>query len=185
MPPLVRTRATLAALAATALVSTSAGADVYRWRDAAGREHFAQQLHQVPPEHRAEARTAAEPADAEGSGGAISYQDVPRRSATLGASAEARDAREPAPPAARAPSAGECKDLQKQIAKKQKVIRTHEGSVEANQRWADDIDRSPFSRRKYEVRAEEESRWLARAEEDLESFIDQQRRKGVAPGCLR
>jgi hypothetical protein len=191
MPPLVRIRAARAAVAAfaafasAALVATPAAADVYRWRDAAGREHFAQQLHQVPPEHRAAARQVARTADAGETGGAIRYQDVPRRSATLGASREARAAQEPAPPAARAPSARECRVLQKQIARKEKVIRTHRGSVEANQRWADDIDRSPFSRRRYEVRAEEEARWLARAERDLQRFIDAQRRKGAPPGCLR
>ena len=69
--------------------------------------------------------------------------------------------------------------------KKQKIVRTHERSVATNTRWADDIDRSVFSRRKYELRADEEGRWLAKAEADLDRFLDEQRRKGVPPGCLR
>ncbi len=34
------------------------GAEIYRWRDAQGQLHFAQELNQVPPAHRAEARSS-------------------------------------------------------------------------------------------------------------------------------
>jgi hypothetical protein len=180
MPPLLRAGAIALACA---WLATPVGAEVYRWRDASGREHFAQQLHQVPAEHRAAAKAAA--ADA-GDSESVSFHAVPRRSPTDGARSEGREARaEVAPPAMMAPGAGECRAAQKEVARQEKVIRTHRGSVEANQRWADDIDRSAFSRRKYEVRAEEEARWLARAEEKLERYVDSQRRKGLDPGCLR
>lgn len=173
------------ALVAAVWLAASAGAEVYRWRDASGREHFAQQLHQVPAEHRAAAEAARESGEAPKSGGGVSFHDAPPPRDPHAGGGDAGRGREPAPPAALAPGAGECHALQREVARKQKVIRTHRGSVEANQRWGDDIGRSAFSRRRYEVRAEEEARWLARAEEELTRFIDAQRRKGVPPGCLR
>ena len=182
MPPLLRAGAIALACA---LLAAPLGAEMYRWRDASGREHFAQQLHQVPPEYRAAARERAQ-SDGQPAGEALSFHAVPRRQPTEGARVESREA---APPAMMAPGsdsdAAACRAARKEVERQEKVIRTHRGSVEANQRWADDIDRSPFSRRKYEVRAEEESRWLARAEAELERYVDAQRRKGLDAGCLR
>lgn len=171
----------IAALVAAVLLCAPAHAGFYSWRDASGRQHFAQELHQVPSQFRAQAEAARKDA---GEGPAINVHDTHRRWPTVGSRAVDRGAQERSP-AAQAPSAAECKALQRQVAKKRKVIRTHQGSVEANRRWADDIGRSAFSRRKYEARAEEEARWLARAEQDLERFLDEQRRRGVEPGCLR
>jgi hypothetical protein len=159
------------------VISLPAAAEFYRWRDTAGREHFAQDLSRVPPQYRGAAKAAAERgAD---SAPVINYHGVPTRAP---APAGARHA-VPAAPAP--PSAVDCRALQKQVKKLEKVIRTHQGSVDANQRWADDIERSAFSRRKYELRAEEESRWLARAEAKLDRFRDAHRRKDTPPGCLR
>ena len=45
--------------------------------------------------------------------------------------------------------------------------------------------RSAGSRRLYEVRAEEEARWLTRTEAELERFVEAQRRRGVVSDCLR
>lgn len=161
------------------LLSAPVGAEFYRWRDAAGREHFAQDLSRVPPEHRAAAKAAAERAGE--SGGGINYHTSPTRLDTSGATARKAAPAAPAPPGA----AVACGDLKREVKKLEKVIRIHRGSVAANQRWADDIEKSAFSRRKYELRAEEEGRWLAKAEAKLERFRQEQRRKGVAPGCLR
>ncbi|MGH0031964.1 MAG: DUF4124 domain-containing protein [Myxococcota bacterium] len=177
MPPWI---ATLLSLATWALLASPAGAEFYRWRDASGAEHFTQHLHEVPPGQREAAKAAARAREADGAN--VTWHATPRREPTVGASVEAREA---APPAARAPSAGECRMLQKEARKKRKVIRTHQGSVDANLQWADDITRSAYARRRSEVRAEEESRWLARAQADLESFLETQRRRGVEPGCLR
>jgi hypothetical protein len=90
-----------------------------------------------------------------------------------------------AAPAAAAGADYDCDALRREVAKKERAIEIHRSSVEANQRWADDISRSAFSRRRYELRAEEEQGWLERAEADLERFLDAQRRRGVPPGCLR
>jgi hypothetical protein len=56
-------------LAVVALLAASASAEIYRWRDAAGVEHFNTDLDAVPPQHRAAARAAA----SEGQGGGGSY----------------------------------------------------------------------------------------------------------------
>jgi hypothetical protein len=159
------------------LAAAPAAGEVYRWRDVAGREHFAQDLSRVPREHRAAAKAAAEQGgDAADS---INYHATTRRAPTSGARAKARRIAQPA-------RAGfNCAHLKKQVRRKQKVIRTHQRSVDANLRLADDIDRSVYSRRRYEVDAEEEGRWLAKAEADLDRFVDAQRRKGAPPGCLR
>lgn len=162
------------------LLALPAGAEFYRWTDAAGREHFVKQLHQVPPEQRAQAEAARTRGPE--TGDAVSYHaSSPRRTGTAGARAEAKRAA----PAAAAPSGWSCTSLRREVREKQRVVARHRRSVESNRRWADDISKSAFSRRKYEARAEEEARWLAKAEEALEAFRDRNRRRGVPPGCLR
>ncbi len=171
-------RSPLLVAALCLLFAAPAAAEFYRWRDASGREHFAQELHQVPPEHRAAAKAAAGKAR---DGGAINYLKVPKRT-----SRPVTPVADPGPAAPSPGSAGfDCAALRKQVKKKKKVIRTHRGSVEANLRWADDIEKSVYARRKYELRAEEEGRWLEKAEADLDRFVEEYRRKGAPPGCLR
>ena len=160
------------------LAALPAGAEFYRWKDASGREHFAQEIHQVPPEYRAEA--ARRQKKREG-GATINYHAAPKRKTTAGGRAEAKKVA----PAAQAPASWDCGALKRESKKKQKVIRRHRGSVASNLRWADDITKSAFSRRKYEARAEEEGRWLAKAELDLARFLEQNRKRGVPHGCLR
>ena len=81
--------ALLGALAATAL---PAAAEIFQWKDAAGRLHFAQDLNQVPGEYREEAEAGVRK---DGSGPEIQrYQPAPA------APAPARSAR-PAAAAAR------------------------------------------------------------------------------------
>lgn len=48
----------LLGLAAALALALPAGAELYRWTDAEGRVHYAQELRRVPPEHRAEAEPA-------------------------------------------------------------------------------------------------------------------------------
>ena len=162
------------------LAALPAGAEFYRWEDSSGREHFAQEIHQVPPEYRAEAQAARREKKSEG-GATINYHAAPKRRSTAGGGAAA----EKVAPAAQAPASWDCGALREKAKKKQKVIRRHRGSVESNLRWADDITKSDFSRRKYEARAEEEGRWLEKAEVDLARFLEENRKRGVPPGCLR
>ena len=162
------------------LVALPAGAEFYYWKDASGREHFAQEIHQVPPEYRAAADAARRQKKSEGSA-AINYHAAPRRKTTAGGRAEAKKVA----PAAQAPASWDCGALKREAKKKQKLVRRHRGSVESNLRWADDITKSDFSRRKYEARAEEEGRWLERAEVDLARFLEENRKRGVPRGCLR
>ncbi len=61
MPPVSQRNALLAACAALALALAAlpAAGEIYRWTDDAGRQHFTQDLNQVPARHRDAARKAA------------------------------------------------------------------------------------------------------------------------------
>lgn len=90
-------------------------------------------------------------------------------------------------PAALAPAADDldCAALRQRVHEMRKQVRTHRGSVLANQRWADDADRSAASRRSLELRADEEAHWLARSQHQLAHFLEQQRREGAPSRCLQ
>ena len=171
-------RALAFALALAIACADVAIAEIYRWTDEGGRERFVSSLDQVPPRYRAAARERA----SKGRGSVSYHRD---RSPSPRAEPAPTPAEQPPAATATQPDAPACKAIRRQIAKKEKVIRTHERSVESNERKADDITRSAFSRRKYEVRAEEEAGWLAKAEADLETFREARRREGASPGCLR
>lgn len=59
MPRERRPSRACAALLGILLCTPAAGAEIYRWVDASGREHFTQNLSQVPPEQRRDAQPAA------------------------------------------------------------------------------------------------------------------------------
>src|SRR5262245_8694918 len=68
------------------VLASGARAEVYRWTDAAGREHYAGELAKVPAEHRAAAAAAAaEPAPSR-----LQTFDAPARPAALPGRASAR-----------------------------------------------------------------------------------------------
>lgn len=71
-------RARLIGMACGLLVLAAAGlggAEIYKWKDEAGRLHFAQDLNQVPPRYRSQAKGAA---FEEGTGSVVQrYQSVP------------------------------------------------------------------------------------------------------------
>lgn len=70
-----RWRTLIAVMAAIALFPGLASAEIYKWKDSAGRLHFSQDLGQVPPEYRSQAKGEA---IEEGSGSVIQrYQPVP------------------------------------------------------------------------------------------------------------
>lgn len=113
---------------------------------------------------------------------------------------EGRDAEEPDPvvasssdaatqpgPARLAPPAADldCAALRQRLHEMRKEVRTHRGSVLANQRWADDSDRSDASRRSYELRAQEEAHRLARSQRKLAHFLEEQRRERAPSRCLQ
>jgi clan AA aspartic protease (TIGR02281 family) len=59
MPPFFQRKVFVWVLAALAQIASPAAGEIYRWTDGAGRQHFTQDLNQVPPRHRDAARKAA------------------------------------------------------------------------------------------------------------------------------
>jgi hypothetical protein len=169
----------LVALAASWLLvaPAQAAAEIYRWRDAQGREHFTTNLQQVPASQREAARRAAEQADSR-----VNYHTPPP--ARGGAARPAKSAAPPPAPAAQGPQ-WNCSAVRRKARELRKTITYHRNRIEADARRADDITRNAYSRRKYEARGEESAEWLAKAETAYERFTQEQRRKGVPPGCLR
>jgi hypothetical protein len=164
-----------AVLAAAGLLLSSlpAASEIYRWRDAEGREHFTTSLQQVPAAHRDAAKRAAEEA-----GGRVNYHTQPHRAAPAAKAA-------PSPAKAGEISQWDCSGIRREARKLQKVITYHRKKIATYERLAGDITLEDFTRRKYEVRAEESAAWLAKGEAAFDRFADEQRRKGVPPGCLR
>ena len=172
-------------LAAPAL---PASAELYRWIDAQGREHFAMDLHEVPPEHRAAAQRRVElekiqvdrPPEP-----TINTMKTPDGVAVKRA-LRPRYPRSPrGGPAAATTASAQCDPRHRQRAAKLEL------DVET---WAKKIDLAEEKHRRLvrtEDRLEAENRIeihelsLARAEQALEDFESQMREKGVPPGCLR
>lgn len=91
-----------------------AAAEIYRWKDAGGRLHFAQDLNQVPDEYRAQAEAGARK---EGSGPAIQRYDAAPAAPAPGAASPAR-AR-----AAGRPGAGRAKTHRIQVERAGSMMR--------------------------------------------------------------
>jgi len=159
------------------LAPAQVSAEIYRWRDAQGREHFTTNLQQVPASQRDAARRAAEQADSR-----VNYHTPPP--ARSGAAAPAKSAA-PSPAPAPQSSQWNCAAIRREARELRKAVTYHRNRIEADARRADDITRNAYSRRKYEARGEESAEWLAKAEAAYERFTQEQRRKGVPPGCLR
>lgn len=157
-------------------VGTPASGEIYRWTDAAGREHFTTDLGKVPAEQREAARDGAASGRRR-----FNVHEAPTRAP-----------RSEPPPASATPSAPasadpawSCQKIRREAKKLQKVITYHRKKIASYQRLADDIERSDFQRRKYEARGEESAVWLAKGQAAYDAFAEEQRRKGVPPGCLR
>jgi hypothetical protein len=182
-----------AALLASAVgFALPAEAELYRWTDAQGREHFAMDLHEVPPEHRAAAQRRAElekikvdPAPEPTintmktpDGVAVKRALRPRYPSST--SSYARSG--PAAPAA-VGDAG-CNDADRQRA---------EDLARNVERWEKELDgREDRQRRLVETddrmanehRIEDAQTALEKAERALDEFETRMRQKGVPPGCL-
>jgi hypothetical protein len=170
------------ALALCALwLAGSAAAEMYRWTDASGREHFTMDLHRVPPEHRAEAerRAALEEARVgETSGPTVNTMTTPD-SARVKRALRPRYSR----PAAAAGSScsmthrREAQRLASDVAKWEKKVELQEQLESRLVRTED--------RLRAENRAERYQIYLEQAQQAQEDFEDRMRQKGVAPGCYR
>lgn len=164
-------------LAALLLAAASpAAGEIYRWRDASGREHFTTDLQQVPARFR---RQAVEGSHTAEEGSVINYHSEPRRQ-------EPRAAEEKtAPPAKGVTVDYDCEALRKQARAKLRLVARKERTVERREDSVSDIASSIYSEH-------QRKKSLAKAEADLESAqADYERwrklhlRRGAPPGCLR
>lgn len=156
-------------------VAGPGAAEIYRWRDAAGREHFTTDLQQVPAAKR---RQALEKARSAQDGPPVNYHSQPRQA--------------PAAPRAQASPGGggeavdyDCDALRKQarallekLTRQERVVAQREDSVS-------DISSSIYAehmRKKSLAKAETEFEALR---DDYERWRGLHLRRRAPPGCLR
>jgi len=165
-------------LAALLLAAASpAAGEIYRWRDASGREHFTTDLQQVPAPYR---RQAFEGARAGDEGPAINYHPEPRRKEPAAAQGAAKAA-----PAKRETVDYDCEALRKQARAKLRRVAKKERTVERREDSVSDIASSIYSehlRKKSLAKAEAD---LESAQADYERWRRLHLRRGAPPGCLR
>lgn len=151
-------------------------AQIYRWTDAEGREHFAQHPSQIPAAHRAAARTAGD----EGSLSGFETR-APARPSTRPA-----DPAPMPPPAAVDPAealAGDEQWWRDRAASHAREIEKAEVRIERceerDRRRRDASGLTPLDA------CESERRGLESAEAELGRFEDRARSKDIPPGWLR
>jgi hypothetical protein len=175
----------LALLLATAslalVVAAPASAEIYRWTDDAGREHFTMDLHRVPPKHRGEAERKAALEKAR-------VDSEPSRMNTMETPDNARVKRWTRPRYSRTPaSAGEpsCSAADRSKAQQlRRQVETWEKKLELQEDLESRLVRTK-DRLRAENRVERYEIHLESAQQALEDFEDRMRRKGVPPGCYR
>jgi hypothetical protein len=169
-----------------------AGAEIYRWTDAQGQEHFTMNLHEVPPEHRAGAQRRLElekiqvdrPAEP-----AINTMKTPdglavKRALRPRYPSTGSPYTRSSPAALAAPGDAGCSDADRQRA--DELARNVE-------RWTRELDEREDRQRRLvetddrlrnEHRIEDAQEALEKAEQALDDFETRMRQKGVPPGCF-
>jgi hypothetical protein len=191
--------ASIALLVSIWLVTSSASAEIYRYRDADGNVHAVSSLDMVPAEHRKAAWTDAKGRSG-GSGGSVNIVEVPTRAAKPAET-----------PAASAPSGPpQTEDWWRSMAiQKQRAVEDAQAALEAAEKEEEDWTGkglSPGGRRgrgpgvgpgrrrgrgndvyvgEDEPTVEELQTALGRAERDLSDFNERARKAAVPPGWLR
>lgn len=173
----MRRSGALPALVLGLALAVPAAAEIYRWRDASGREHFTTDLQQVPPEQREGARERA----AEPPGGSVTFHSGDDVRPKAAATPRTRPS-----PAAPAPAqAGLCQKADREAARLRRILAKRERHAASLKRSADDIRNHFTTRAKNQARYEEALRTVDAAKTDLRRFEAGQRQAGVEPGCLR
>lgn len=176
------TRWWLAAVFLLALAGP-ASAEIYRWTDAEGREHFTMDLHRVPAKHRAEAerRAVLEKAKVDPEPSNVNTMATPD-------SQRAKRWTRPRRSYSRSPAAAaevHCSSSHKSKAQKlQREVTRWEKQVELQEDLESRLVRTE-DRLRAENRVERYEIYLEHAEQALEDFEDRMRQQGVPPGCYR
>jgi len=176
VPP---TRASSGLLVAALLLVAPlpAAAEIYRWRDASGKEHFTSDIHRVPAAYRRQAlENATEPVE-----GRVHYH-----------SGDARRPAEPAPSTAPAPapakvetSGFDCEALKKQARKKLAEVAKRERAAERREDISSDIASSIYADKRNENALRKARTQLEKARANYELWRKIQYSRGAPPGCLR
>ncbi|MDJ0851551.1 MAG: DUF4124 domain-containing protein [Myxococcota bacterium] len=177
MPPTLA-RSTLLAAALLLMAPPPTEAEIYRWRDADGKEHFTSDIHRVPAAHRRQAReNAAAP-----SAGRVQYHsgDGPRIPEPA---AEAQA--EASPPAKVKTSGFDCEALKKQARKKLEELAKRERAVERREDVSSDIASSIYAEKRNENALRKARAALEKAQANYERWRKIQYSRGAPPGCLR
>lgn len=166
----------LAMLGVAAIGAMVASAEIYRWRDAEGREHFTTDLSRVPPAERG--RAAGADATKPGSGSLNFHSGDARRQPEP-------ESTQPAP--ANRPDAAdrECENVRKQAARKLKQLRRQERKVEYRENLAGEIGESIYTERRRQIAFEKARAELEELREEYEGFRRYHYKRGVAQGCTR
>jgi len=154
--------------------------EIYRWRDASGREHFTTDLGQVPARHREAAKTR------QTQGGGYSKTSGPERSGMTGGApfSPSDPAASPAVPVGESPDA-KCRQAGKELRRQRKRVERAERKLEHMQARARKIGLGDTGRARAERRAEEQRERTEQLQRDYEARRDAYRREGLEPGCLR
>jgi len=178
-----RSAALVFALAAL-LGAAPASAEIYRWTDAQGREHFTMDLHRVPSEHRAEAerRNALDDARVDPGPDPINTMTTPDHVKVKRHLRRSRGGYGRPPAAA---SGASCSATHRNEARKHAAaVSRWEKQIELQEQLESRLVRTE-DRLRAENRAERYRVSLELAEQARDDFEDRMRRQGVAPGCYR
>ncbi len=170
--------------------SLPSAAEIYRWRDAAGKEHFTSDIHRVPAAYRRQAlESLGRPAE-----GRVQYHSGDARqpaqpTTEAPAAPDAGDPAEPAPPAkAETPAETarfDCEALKKQARKKLAEVAKRERAVARREDVSSDIASSIYAEKRNETALRKARAQLEKAEAHYERWRRIQYTRGAPPGCRR
>lgn len=168
--------------------ATPAAAEMYRWTDAEGRDHYTMDLHRVPPEYRGQVKHQTEieklkvDRDPEP---IINEVSTPDNAAVKRALRPSRRYGSTTSRAAAGAATAGCQSWQRDKANKlQRNLEMWEGKLELNEQRERRLVRT--DRRLHAAnRVAEYEIQRDRAAQAVEDFEDSMRQKGVPPGCYR
>lgn len=181
-----------ALLAVVLLAPLGANAEIYRWHDASGREHFTSDLQQVPAPHRRQALEAPRA----GEGSSLNFHaEPPTADSELGAppaedseqdTPAAADSEQETPPANGRETVGyDCEALKKQARKQLSQIAKKERVVDRREDSASNIASSIYADHRLKKTLRKAKLDLAELRADYERWRTLHYRRGAPAGCLR
>jgi len=181
-PTFMQLRLGFGILAVCFALAAPTSAEIYRWTDESGRQHFTMDLHGVPPEHRAEAKRRAALGRARVDPGpapinTMTTPDSARVKRALRPRRHRRASSVPAETRCTPAHRRQAQDLARAVERWEKQVAL-EGQLASRLVRTEDRLRADSRAERYEIRLED-------AQQALEQFEDRMRQQGVLPGCYR